>query len=73
MGTNQDFNKLREAFMAMDKNKDGKISVLEMRESLKIQLGSFTSNSEEIESLIGGLDTDGSGFIDYSEFITSAV
>jgi calcium-dependent protein kinase len=73
MGTNKDLSELRELFKQLDKNNDGRLSIEEVKDSLKDQLGSFASSNQEIEDMILNLDTDGSGFIDYSEFVTSLI
>ncbi|XP_063698281.1 calmodulin-beta-like [Culicoides brevitarsis] len=58
---------LRSAFQVFDKNKDGFISVHELKEIL-MNLGEKMTDNE-FEDLIAEADVDGDGRIDYEEFI----
>ena len=60
--------KLREIFTSIDKDGDGKLSQEELQESLKAQ--KFNLNYREI---LESVDTDKSGFIDYTEFLAAAM
>mmetsp|Transcript_32536 Transcript_32536/g.56254 ORF Transcript_32536/g.56254 Transcript_32536/m.56254 type:complete len:621 (+) Transcript_32536:773-2635(+) len=63
---------LRESFQAVDANSDGRIS---REELLKLYL-QFTAESqarEEVEKILSEVDSDRSGFIDYSEFIKACM
>lgn len=53
-----------EAFQALDKNKDGKISPEELLEAYNNTNNPISE--EEIEKIVSVLDADGSGYIDYS-------
>lgn len=55
---------LMEAFQALDKNKDGKISPEELLEAYNNTNNPISE--EEIEKIVSVLDADGSGYIDYS-------
>ena len=59
--TEKDVTELREQFASLDKDGDGKLSREEMEEALKAHK-SLARHAEIIEAL----DTDRSGFIDYS-------
>lgn len=67
-----DITDLRNEFQALDKDSNGKLSITEIRNILTAHL-----NFEECESLEAILkdmvDTNGSGFIDYSEFLSLTV
>ncbi|KAI3665591.1 hypothetical protein L6452_44218 [Arctium lappa] len=52
-------------FNKFDANGDGKISSVELGESLKT-LGSVSA--EEVQTMMDELDTDGDGYISYEEF-----
>jgi len=56
-----DVRKLRELFISMDKDGDGKISLEEVQEALKTQ--KLSINYKEV---LESVDTDQSGFIDYT-------
>lgn len=61
-------SKLREIFTAVDKDGDGKLSLEEIQESLK---GSKVSIN--YKDILDSVDTDQSGFIDYTEFLASTM
>ena len=63
-----DIKELKDAFKALDKNGDGNISF----EELKVGLG-HKQNSEKLIELLRAADTDGSGSIDYTEFIAATM
>jgi calcium-dependent protein kinase len=61
---------LREVFRALDQNGDGMLSQGEFREGL----GSLQKNLSRLGSLVfKEVDADGSGYIDYSEFLAVAL
>ncbi|KAI8534571.1 hypothetical protein RHMOL_Rhmol10G0100700 [Rhododendron molle] len=63
--------KIRERiFRRFDENNDGKISAQELEEALKA-LGSVST--EEVTRMMGEIDTDGDGFISFSEFTAFAL
>merc|ERR1711934_1204715 len=59
---------LKEAFMACDDNGDGKISMAEFKKGMEGHI-----NASEIEDVFRSIDTDGGGFIEYSEFLAAAI
>lgn len=65
----EDLSVLKETFIAMDKNGDGHLTLEEIKEGLK-KIG---YDDENIEELYKKIDTDGSGLIDYTEFLSSTV
>ncbi|KOO21679.1 calmodulin [Chrysochromulina tobinii] len=58
---------LREAFAVFDKEKEGKISAAELRQVIS-NLGEKV-DEDEIEDMMKEADRDGSGTIDYAEFV----
>ena len=61
---------LREIFTNFDKNKDGHISLQELKDGLE-KLKCQEIENEEIEKIFLSLDTDKNGKIGYTEFIAS--
>ena len=72
MLTEEDIKALREAFIALDRNGDGKLSREELIAGMQ---GStpFGVSDLSINMLFDHIDKDHSGFIDYSEFLRSAL
>ena len=64
--------KLSEMFRAFDKNSDGKIDKVELKEGYENLLGKIMSD-DEIEAIFKKIDVDSSGFIDYNEFLGAAM
>lgn len=59
---------LRQTFLLADTNKDGTISRSELEQGLKA-----TSLGEQLESVLAGVDLNGDGRIDYTEFLAASV
>merc|ERR1719375_760041 len=62
--------KLKQMFLNMDDNGDGTLSVPELKHGL-VQAGIQVPS--ELEELLLACDTDGSGAIDYTEFLASTL
>ena len=63
---------MRDAFSKFDKNGDGKLTLGELKEGVsKIKGGSITE--EDIEKAMNVMDSNGNGFIDYTEFIAACL
>lgn len=60
---------LQKAFKALDKNSDGKLSRQELVEGYRVIMGDLAE--EEVDRILKAADTDGSGEIDYSEWIVA--
>merc|ERR1712032_1656053 len=63
---------LAKVFKAFDKNGDGKLSMQEVKEGYLEHYGKVMSD-EEVETMFKAVDSDNSGFIDYSEFVVAAM
>jgi calcium-dependent protein kinase len=63
---------LARVFKAIDKNGDGKLSLEEILEGYDLFFGK-SMDKHEIEDMFKRIDSDGSGFIDYSEFVVAAM
>lgn len=70
--TTKDTKELREVFMSMDRDADGKLSREELRESFSAYM-SLEEAEIEVESVMNKIDIDQNGFIDYTEFLRASV
>jgi len=61
---------LRKAFLSLDKNGDGTITIDELKEGLA-KLPDIKAS--EIQQIMSNIDTDGSGKIDYTEFLAATM
>merc|ERR1712048_888033 len=62
---------LRETFMALDGNGDGKLTVNEMKEG--IQKAGLKEIPADLQQIMEEVDSDGSGVIDYTEFLAATL
>lgn len=63
-------NAMRCMFMSMDTNNDGTVTTEELRAGLR-ETG--VDLSERLDEMIAHLDTDGSGVLDYTEFLAATM
>jgi calcium-dependent protein kinase len=63
---------LRAAFVKLDTNGDGLLSLAELREGLTAA-GLSSAGTEDLQEIMDGIDTDGSGVIEYSEFLAATL
>ena len=70
--TTQETKELREAFREIDKNGDGKLSRQELLEEYLKTMDPATAE-EEVNQIMAKVDTDHSGFIDYTEFLRASL
>lgn len=66
----EDIKNLKEIFMAIDINGDGRLSFDEIKEGLR-QLK--MPNSDQLLKVLMKADTDNSGTVDYTEFIAATL
>jgi len=62
---------LRSLFMSLDVNGDGQLTVQEMKDGL--EKAGINENVEELAAIMEQIDTDGSGQIDYTEFLAATL
>lgn len=59
-------------FKAFDKNGDGKLSMEEVKTGYIEHYGRVMSD-DDVERMFKAVDSDNSGYIDYSEFVVAAM
>lgn len=59
-------------FKALDKNGDGKLSKDEVKDGYMAHYGKLISD-EEVDNMFKAVDTDESGFIEYTEFVIASI
>jgi calcium-dependent protein kinase len=67
-----DIKELRNVFMAFDLNGDGRLTKDELIEGL-CQVMTKGEAYENVETMMGSLDVDKNGFIEYEEFLTATL
>jgi calcium-dependent protein kinase len=67
-----DTKELRKVFQAMDSNGDGKLSREELFDYYAKEMGPEQA-TEEVNRIMNEVDTDNSGFVDYTEFIKATL
>ena len=68
----QEKDALARVFKAFDANGDGKLSMEEVKAGYLEHYGRVISD-DEVERMFRSVDSDNSGFIDYSEFVVAAM
>ena len=63
---------LRKMFLKLDTSKDGILDKDEIQNGMTEIMEMFHIDQEDWDKIIGAMDTDGDGKIDYTEFITAA-
>ena len=69
----KEIKELKEMFYEMDTNKDGTLTVKEIKECLMKLNSEKQMNKDEILLLFKGIDTNNSRRIEYTEFISAAI
>lgn len=70
--TKEETDKMEEIFASMDKNNDGMLSKEEIQNGYEEHFG-IPIDDEELDQIFSAIDTDGSGAIDYSEFLMATM
>merc|ERR1712064_246807 len=70
LGETSQIKRLKDAFLALDNNGDGRVTREEMKKGLH-EAG--FDDDKYIESVVDQMDTDGSGEIEYNEFLTGCL
>ena len=71
--SHDEINGLKELFKSFDTNDDGHISLDELREGLSASFGNAVLEANDLEDMLRNADVDGSGAIDYEEFLAATV
>lgn len=70
--TKDETDKMEEIFASMDKNNDGILSKQEIKDGYEEHFGIWIDD-EEVDRIFSAIDNDGSGSIDYSEFLMATM
>jgi len=68
----ESIGELKQMFLSLDKDGDGTITIDEMKEGLK-KAGLTTGAHENLIQIMKEVDSDGSGVIDYTEFLAATM
>jgi len=63
-----DIKELKTLFMSLDVNGDGSLTLEELKKGLEGK-----ENGEDLLAIMKGADTDGSGEINYTEFLAATI
>jgi len=72
MLSKQKKEELAKVFKAFDINGDGRLSMEEVKKGYLDHYGKIVSD-DEVEKMFKSVDSDNSGFIDYTEFVIAAM
>lgn len=64
---------MKDLFKQLDKSNDGKLSKEEIKEGLELLSEKMQMSASELETMMHDIDTDNSGYVDYSEFVTATI
>jgi calcium-dependent protein kinase len=64
-----DIKELKDIFMVLDKNKDGTLTLDEIKEGIE----KLKKSSINVEEIFKSIDTDSSGVINYTEFLAATI
>ena len=64
---------IKHVFIKLDSSMDGQIDIDEFKKGMKQVMGTLDAGGVDWKDLFNQIDTDGSGTIDYGEFVTAAV
>jgi calcium-dependent protein kinase len=65
----EDIKQLKDIFNTLDKNKDGTLTLEEIKEGVSL----LKDNTLNVEEIFSSIDTDGSGVINYTEFLAATI
>lgn len=72
LATKEEMSELQKAFNKLDANGDGKLSQEELLNGFNEIMGELSA-VEEVKRIMGMVDTDQNGCIDYSEFVMATL
>ena len=67
---NEEVSLLRQLFLMIDNNRDGKMTLQELQQALSSVLND--TPNEKLQQLFADLGLDQNGFVDYTEFLSAA-
>lgn len=73
VASQDDIQRMRRAFMKLDVNGTGKIPIVEVKKIIQEEMVTKVEDEKKMEEILEALDQDGSGNIDFSEFMTAAI
>lgn len=70
LASRDEMAELQKTFKALDKNSNGRLCREELIEGYRVIMGDLAE--DEVDRILKAVDTDGSGEIDYSEWIVAS-
>jgi calcium-dependent protein kinase len=71
--TNKEKEQLQKVFIALDKDKDGKVSKEDLIQGFNEYFGDDYPAKEQVEAIMDQIDIDGNGYIDLTEFVIATI
>jgi len=72
--TEKDVTELKDAFMSLDKNKDGVVTYAELQDGVKkLNTPGIAELLQSLQGMLNTLDSNGTATLDYSEFLAATL
>jgi calcium-dependent protein kinase len=69
----EDTKELKKVFLEFDVNRDGRLSREELLQGYEKIMGCAAAANKEVDNIMAVCDVDGSGYVDYSEFLSASM